>query len=88
MLFFFAILLQVVLHNIFYLSRIILYAISMADYEQDNVEACKDVLKTKDGIDRLILYHKSVGRLFHVPCLLAYADRTRSIDPEGYEFER
>ena len=45
------------------LSRIILYAITMADYEQDNVEACKkDIVKTKVGIDRLMLYHKSVGR--------------------------
>ncbi|XP_027153231.1 rab escort protein 1-like [Coffea eugenioides] len=45
------------------LTSIILYAITMADYEQDNVEACKkDIVKTKVGIDRLMLYHKSVGR--------------------------
>ena len=42
--------------------RIILYAIAMADYDQDNVELCEDVLKTKDGIDRLALYNSSVGR--------------------------
>ncbi|KAM4077215.1 hypothetical protein ACJW30_12G122600 [Castanea mollissima] len=42
--------------------RIILYAIAMADYDQDNVELCQDVLQTKDGIDRLALYNSSVGR--------------------------
>ncbi|XP_028076943.1 rab escort protein 1-like [Camellia sinensis] len=40
----------------------ILYAIAMADYDQDNMEVCKDFLKTKDGINRLALYHSSVGR--------------------------
>ncbi|XP_065635570.1 rab escort protein 1 isoform X2 [Quercus suber] len=34
----------------------------MADYDQDNVELCENVLKTKDGIDRLALYNSSVGR--------------------------
>ncbi|KAM3683142.1 hypothetical protein ACJW31_12G124500 [Castanea mollissima] len=34
----------------------------MADYDQDNVELCQDVLQTKDGIDRLALYNSSVGR--------------------------
>lgn len=42
--------------------RIILYAIAIVDYDQGNLEVCKDLLKTKDGIDRLALYHKSVGR--------------------------
>ncbi|KAL6959830.1 hypothetical protein U1Q18_039982 [Sarracenia purpurea var. burkii] len=40
----------------------ILYAIAMADYDQDNMEVCKNILKTKDGINRLALYHSSVGR--------------------------
>lgn len=40
----------------------ILYAIAMADYDQDSIEVCKDVLDTKIGIDRLALYHSSVGR--------------------------
>ncbi|XP_030935250.1 rab escort protein 1-like isoform X2 [Quercus lobata] len=44
------------------IKSIILYAIAMADYDQDNVELCEDVLKTKDGIDRLALYNSSVGR--------------------------
>lgn len=50
--------------GLFYMlcCRIILYAIAMADYDQDNPKGCKDLLKTKDGIDRLALYHKSVGR--------------------------
>ncbi|CAL5394548.1 unnamed protein product [Camellia sinensis] len=38
------------------------YAIAMADYDQDSMEVCKDFLKTKDGINRLALYHSSVGR--------------------------
>lgn len=41
----------------------ILYAIAMADYDQENTEVSKDVLKTKDGINRLALYNSSVGRL-------------------------
>ncbi|KAM7516021.1 hypothetical protein LguiA_005604 [Lonicera macranthoides] len=44
------------------LKSIILYAIAMADYDQDNAEICQDILKTKDGIDRLALYHSSIGR--------------------------
>ena len=47
---------------LFFPYRIILYAIALADYDQDNVEVCEDVLKTKDGIDRLALYNSSVGR--------------------------
>lgn len=35
----------------------------MADYDQENRDVGKSVLKTKDGIDRLALYHSSVGRL-------------------------
>lgn len=66
----------IVLHYIFFdsfdgnllylfMCRIILYAIALADYDQDNMEASKDILKTKDGIDRLALYHSSIGRLIH-----------------------
>lgn len=44
------------------IKSIILYAIALADYDQDNMEASKDILKTKDGIDRLALYHSSIGR--------------------------
>ncbi|KAL9224692.1 hypothetical protein vseg_000704 [Gypsophila vaccaria] len=42
--------------------RIILYAIALADYDQENIEAGNDLLTTKDGIDRLALYHSSTGR--------------------------
>ena len=45
--------------------RIILYAIAMADYDQDD-KICQNLLKTKDGIDRLALYQSSVGRLIWV----------------------
>lgn len=41
----------------------ILYAIAMADYDQESMEGGEQVLKTKDGIDRLALYSASVGRL-------------------------
>ncbi|XP_077209785.1 rab escort protein [Tasmannia lanceolata] len=44
------------------IKSIILYAIAMADYDQDSPEVCKKVLKTKDGIASLALYHSSVGR--------------------------
>ncbi|CAI9753322.1 unnamed protein product [Fraxinus pennsylvanica] len=44
------------------LKSIILYAIVMANYDQDNMEVYTDVIKTKDGINHLTLYHSSVGR--------------------------
>ncbi|XP_024983568.1 rab escort protein 1 [Cynara cardunculus var. scolymus] len=44
------------------IKSIILYAIVMVDYDQDGGESCKDILRTRDGIDRLALYHSSVGR--------------------------
>ncbi|EXB75228.1 hypothetical protein L484_026010 [Morus notabilis] len=54
------------------LMRIILYAIAMADYDQNDLETRKDVLKTKDGIDRLALYNKSVGRFPNATGALIY----------------
>ncbi|KAM0955402.1 hypothetical protein ACFX13_024165 [Malus domestica] len=36
-------------------SIIILYAIAMVDYDQDNLEACKSILMKRDGIERLAL---------------------------------
>ncbi|KAF3440873.1 hypothetical protein FNV43_RR19159 [Rhamnella rubrinervis] len=54
------------------IKSIILYAVAMADYDQDNLEVCKDLLKTKDGINRLTLYHKSVGRFTNAPGALLY----------------
>ncbi|XP_057974516.1 rab escort protein 1 isoform X2 [Malania oleifera] len=44
------------------IKSIILYAIAMANYDQDSVEVCKDMLNTKDGIARLALYSSSAGR--------------------------
>ncbi|XP_031473675.1 rab escort protein 1 [Nymphaea colorata] len=40
---------------------IILYAIAMVDYDQDNAEA-QNLIKTKDGIENLALYNASSGR--------------------------
>ena len=44
------------------LYRILLYAIAMADYDQENNEFCEGLLKTKDGIERLAMYSSSVGK--------------------------
>lgn len=60
--------------------RVILYAIAMADYDQEDKEACKVVISTKEGIERLALYHSSVGRFILVllshsqPVLLVCTD--------------
>uniref|UniRef100_A0A803MRQ0 Rab proteins geranylgeranyltransferase component n=1 Tax=Chenopodium quinoa TaxID=63459 RepID=A0A803MRQ0_CHEQI len=51
---------------------IILYAIALADYDQENLEVCKDLLKTKDGINRLALYHSSIGRFPNAPGAMLY----------------
>ncbi|CAN6456360.1 unnamed protein product [Victoria cruziana] len=40
---------------------IILYAIAMVDYDQENAEA-QDLIKTKDGVEILALYTSSIGR--------------------------
>jgi len=42
----------------------------MVDYDQDNVETCGSLLKTKEGIARLALYITSIGRSFIVLALL------------------
>lgn len=34
----------------------------LADYDQEKLEVCKDVISTKSGINRLALYHSSIGR--------------------------
>ena len=38
----------------------------MVDYDQEDVGGCRDLLKTKDGIDQLALYNASVGRLIFI----------------------
>ncbi|KAH7689332.1 GDP dissociation inhibitor protein [Dioscorea alata] len=56
------------LRNSDFLSRlsrrdpIILYAITFADYDQDGGEACKKLMKTKEGIESIALYSSSIGR--------------------------
>ncbi|CAL1386736.1 unnamed protein product [Linum trigynum] len=44
------------------IKSIILYAIAMADHDQENREISKHLLKTKDGVDRLARYQSSIGR--------------------------
>ncbi|XP_043707592.1 rab escort protein 1-like [Telopea speciosissima] len=44
------------------IKSIILYAIAMADYDQDGPDVSKNLLKTKDVVQSLALYHSSVGR--------------------------
>ncbi|MQM11505.1 hypothetical protein Taro_044412, partial [Colocasia esculenta] len=40
---------------------IVLYAIAMADYDQENAEDCDKLMKTKEGIASLSLYSSSIG---------------------------
>ncbi|KAJ6413986.1 hypothetical protein OIU84_006737 [Salix udensis] len=54
------------------IRSIILYAIAMADYDQDDRGVCQNLLKTKDGIDRLSLYQSSVGRFTNAFGALIY----------------
>ncbi|KAL3591204.1 hypothetical protein D5086_009844 [Populus alba] len=54
------------------IRSIILYAIAMADYDQDDMGVCQNLLKTKDGIDRLALYQSSVGRFTNASGALIY----------------
>ncbi|XP_008796394.2 rab escort protein 1 [Phoenix dactylifera] len=44
------------------IKSIILYAIALANYDQDNAESCKKLITTKEGIESLALYNSSVGR--------------------------
>ncbi|XP_028795283.1 rab escort protein 1 isoform X2 [Neltuma alba] len=54
------------------IKSILTYAIAMADYDQENNEFCEDLLKTKDGIERLALYSSSVNRIPNAPGALLY----------------
>nr|VDC73156.1 unnamed protein product [Brassica rapa] len=54
------------------IKSIILYGIAMVDYDQDNVEACGDLLKTREGIARLALYITSIGRFSNALGALIY----------------
>ncbi|CAA7017066.1 unnamed protein product [Microthlaspi erraticum] len=44
------------------IKSIILYSIAMLDYDQEDTETCRYLLKTKEGIDRLALYITSMSR--------------------------
>ncbi|KAH7689348.1 GDP dissociation inhibitor protein [Dioscorea alata] len=44
------------------IKSIILYAITFTDYDQDGGEACKKLMKTKEGIESIALYSSSIGR--------------------------
>ncbi|KAF8101205.1 hypothetical protein N665_0209s0061 [Sinapis alba] len=54
------------------IKSIILYGIAMLDYDQDNVETCGHLLKTKEGIARLALYITSIGRFSNALGALIY----------------
>ncbi|XP_023007630.1 rab escort protein 1 [Cucurbita maxima] len=54
------------------MKSIILYAISLADYDQNDTEVGKKKLLTKEGIDRLALYHTSIGRFQNAQGALLY----------------
>ncbi|XVE89431.1 hypothetical protein DITRI_Ditri19aG0201000 [Diplodiscus trichospermus] len=54
------------------IKTFVLYAIAMVDYDQDDVGVCRDLLKTKDGIDQLAVYSASVGRFPNAPGALIY----------------
>ncbi|KAH9662375.1 Rab escort protein 1 [Citrus sinensis] len=51
------------------IKSIVLYAIAMADYDQ---EVSEYVLKTRDGINRLALYNSSIGRFQNALGALIY----------------
>ncbi|KAI4314650.1 hypothetical protein L6164_027538 [Bauhinia variegata] len=66
------------------IKSILMYAIAMADYDQENSEICKDLLKTRHGIDRLALYNSSVGRFPNAPSALIYPIYGEGELPQAY----
>ncbi|KAL1566665.1 rab escort protein 1-like [Salvia divinorum] len=54
------------------LKSIILYTIAWADYDQGKLEFCKDVITTRSGINRLALYHSSIGRFSNANGAIIY----------------
>ncbi|KAA3459090.1 rab proteins geranylgeranyltransferase component A 2-like [Gossypium australe] len=54
------------------IKSFILYAIAMADYDQEDAGVCRDLLKTKDGIDQLALYNASIGRFQNASGVFLY----------------
>ncbi|XP_073293617.1 rab escort protein 1-like isoform X2 [Primulina huaijiensis] len=54
------------------LKSFILFALVNANYDQDNIEVCKDVVNTKSGISRLALHHSSIGRFSNANGAMIY----------------
>ena len=44
-----------------------LYAIAMADYDQDAADSCEKLLTTRDGIKSIALYLSSIKRSLCLP---------------------
>ncbi|CAA7398015.1 unnamed protein product [Spirodela intermedia] len=54
------------------IKLIVLYAIAMADYDQDNPESCNKLMDTKEGLESLSLYSSSIGRFPNAVGALIY----------------
>ncbi|XP_022145300.1 rab escort protein 1 [Momordica charantia] len=54
------------------MKSMILYGISLADYDQNDTEVGKNRILTKEGIGRLALYHTSIGRFQNAHGALLY----------------
>ncbi|KAF0897882.1 hypothetical protein E2562_001601 [Oryza meyeriana var. granulata] len=44
------------------MRAVVLYAIAMADYDQDGADSCERLLTTKEGVKTIALYSSSIGR--------------------------
>lgn len=44
------------------MRAVVLYAIAMADYDQDSTDSCEKLLTTREGIQTIALYSSSIGR--------------------------
>ena len=47
--------------------RVVLYAIAMADYDQDGADSSEKLLTTREGIQTIALYSLSIGRSLSLP---------------------
>ncbi|XP_024036208.1 rab escort protein 1 isoform X2 [Citrus clementina] len=63
------------------IKSIVLYAIGMADYDQ---EVSEYVLKTRDGINQLALYNSSIGRFQNALGALIYPIYGQGELPQGF----
>ncbi|XP_015688154.2 rab escort protein 1 [Oryza brachyantha] len=44
------------------MRAVVLYAIAMADYDQDGADSCERLLTTREGVKTIALYSSSIGR--------------------------